>query len=218
MDKEQDLRNEQNEADKAPERKPLYAYQRIQTEGPGFRRRENKKNGIKNPDREYDYVFTLPTIEKEQQGKFLATAGVLLLFVINLVALTRICSNLLYMAADRLLLLFHMDSLIFDTFTFMNLRVLTTYVLSFVGGGCVVYLLLKIMSVFSENGYIFQIGHIIRLILSFILLILSFVSLIKLIAGTGMYSYDMVGSMAPSCMYICSIIICLFSKQHTLMD
>lgn len=218
MDKEQDLKNEQNVPEKAPEKKKLYAYQRIQAEGPGFKRRENKKNGIKNPDREYDYVFTLPSIEKEQQGKFLATAGVLLLFVINLVALTRICSNLLYMAADRLLLLFHMDSVFFDKFTFMNLRVLTTYVLSFIAGGFIIYLLLKIMSVFSENGFVFQVGHIIRLIISFVLLILSFISLIKLIAGTGMYSYDMVGSMAPACMYICGIFICLFSKQNILMD
>lgn len=218
MDKEQDLKNEQNVPEKAPEQKPLYAYQRIKAEGPGFKRRDDKKNGIKNPDREYDYVFTLPTIEKEQQGKFLATAVAMLLLIINLVALTRICSNLFYMLADRLLLLFHLDSLIFDTFTFMNLRVLTTYILSFVAGGFIVYLLIKILSVFSENGFIFQAGHIIRLIISFILLILSFVSLIKLIAGTGLYSYDMVGSMAPSFMYLCSIFICLFSKQNILMD
>lgn len=218
MDKDKDVRNEQEVADEAPERKPLYAYQRIQAEGPGYKRRENKKNGIKNPDREYDYVFTLPTIEKEKQGKFLATALALLLLAVNFIALARICSNLFYIAADKLLLLFRLDSLIFESFTFMNLRVLTTYILSFVAGGFIIYLLLKILSVFSEKGIIFQAGHIIRLIVSFILLILSFVSLIKLIGGTGIYSYDMVGSMAPSCMFICSMFICLFSKQNILMD
>lgn len=218
MSKEPNLRNEQNTSYDTPEKKPLYAYQRIKAEGSGFRRRENKRKGIKNPERQFNLTFSLPKIEKSQQGKFFVTAMALLLFIVNLVALIRICSNLMYTIANKLLLLFHLDSIPFDEFTFMNLRVLTTYILSFILGGFIVYILLKILSVFSENGIIFQAGHIIRLIISFILLILSFISLIKLLVGTGMYSYEMLDTMAPSCMCICSIIICLFSKQNILMD
>ncbi|MBQ5761306.1 MAG: hypothetical protein IIW02_00660 [Clostridia bacterium] len=218
MDRDPNLQNEQNTSEQLPEKKPLYTYQRIKAEGSGFKRRENKRNGIKDSDRQLGFTFSLPKIEKDQQGKFFVTAVAVLLFVANLVALARLCSNLMYTIADKLLLLLRFDSIHFEKFTFMNMRILTTYILSFFVGGFVVYVLLKILSVFSENGIIFQVGHVIRLIISFILLVFAFISLIKLLFGAGMYSYEMLNTMAPASMCICSIIICLFSKQNILMD
>ena len=200
----------------APERKPLYVYQRIRKEGPGYSHRGQTNKSKPKKEHSSHTSFSLPKIERKQYGKFTLSAIAVLIMFIVFIALGRVCSNLLYIFCEKLLYLLRLDSLPFDEFTFDNLRVLTTYILSFALGGFVVYLLLRILSVFSQNGIIYQAGHVLRLILVFLIIIFAVITVIKLLAGHSVYSIRVLGTMAPLCLYTCSCLICIFSKINFL--
>lgn len=200
----------------ALERKPLYVYQRIRKEGPGYSHRDKGNKPKKKKEHSNYTTFSLPRIEKDQYGKFTLSAVAVLLMTIILIALGRISSNLLYMFSEKFLYFFRLDSLPFDKFSFDNLQVLTTYILSFIFGGIIVYLLLKILSVFSANGIIFQSGHALRLILTFFVFIFAIITVIKFLSGCSFYSIKMMSTMAPLCVYLCSTLISIFSKTDFL--
>lgn len=200
------------------QRKPLYVYQRIRSEGPGYSHKEKSTRSIKEQNHHIQFSFSLPRIEKTQYGKFTLSAGAVMIMAINLIALGRIASNAIYIFAGKLLYFLHLDSIPFDKFTFSNLQIFTTYMLSFILGGMVFYLLLKILSVFSEHRIIFQVGHILRLILALFLFLFAFITLIKLMAGYSLYDTNVLPFMAPLSVYLCCIIVCLFSKTNIVAD
>ena len=152
--------------------------------------------------------LTVSLSERSVFGSILIYA----LIVINLVGMTVFCRRSGLALTQSLLYKVHIDSISFQSFTFLQVSVLVSYIFSFIFGGIVIFALLRLGILIAQQcNFIFS-HKLMRWILFLFMAIFAITALFMMIAGRNILSVSVCNWAAPLfafggglCMYSLSL-------------
>lgn len=135
-----------------------------------------------------------------------------LLFFANLIGITIFARKSALGLTQSLLYKFHIDSVSFDSMTFLEVTVLVSYILAFIFGGFLIFAFLKIGSEIAKGAELLYSHKITRFLIAAFIVLYLIISFIFMLLGNGLLSVSVCNWFMPMlaflgglCMYCISL-------------